>query len=228
MRGLSKRHLVATLEQAKGFDQATAKLHLEQYPTDAGAAVELAYIAGFMHGDVKGRVVLDLGTGTGRLAIAMLFFGAATAIGIEIDDDAARLAVENAVAFGFHDALHVIQADVMDLATLVRGTTVDGCTIVMNPPFGIQGPRGADMRFLETAMAFPPAGTIYSMHLSADRSRDHITARIAAAGWITSEVHQVPVILPRLYDFHVEKRKEIQVDVYRLVRQGPTGSTGSP
>ncbi|MBN2150882.1 MAG: 50S ribosomal protein L11 methyltransferase, partial [Candidatus Lokiarchaeota archaeon] len=78
------------------FEPASAKVALEQYATDAIAAVELVFNAGFVHDDLHGRLVIDLGTGTGRLAISALCMGAWRVVGLEVDPDALALARENA------------------------------------------------------------------------------------------------------------------------------------
>lgn len=59
-----------------------------------------------------GDRVLDLGTGSGILAIAALLLGAETAVGCDIDPKAARVALENAGFNGVSDRLRVYTGDV--------------------------------------------------------------------------------------------------------------------
>ncbi|NMC08539.1 MAG: methyltransferase domain-containing protein [Candidatus Lokiarchaeota archaeon] len=211
---MNKRQLISRIEQMRTFEPATAKVALEQYPTDAIAAVELVFIAGFMHDDLRGRLVIDLGTGTGRLAISAICMGAWRAIGVEIDPDALALASENATAFGLERRLDLVLGDVDQLA-LVPDRHGDGVTVIMNPPFGVQV-KGADARFLLAAMALPGVDVIYSCHLTNEKNRTFLRKLADASGWRVVELRQTTMILPKLYEFHEKKRKEIEVDIYRI------------
>src|SRR5436189_2797095 len=89
---LSKRQLEILLGKLKILDKPN--LELEQYPVSAEAASELLYMAGFEHDDLGGRVI-DLGTGTGRLAIGAARMGARETGGVDTDERALALAKEN-------------------------------------------------------------------------------------------------------------------------------------
>ena len=66
-----------------------------------------------------GSTVLDLGTGSGILAIAAVQLGAARAIGIEIDDEAIEVAERNAARNGVADRIDFLVGDAAVLAPLV-------------------------------------------------------------------------------------------------------------
>src|SRR5207247_10954812 len=93
----SKRQLEIILSKLKILE--TPKLRLEQYPVSAEAAAELLYMAGFEHDDLEGRII-DLGTGTGRLAIGAALMSAAQAIGVDVDGRALQLGTQNAKTAG--------------------------------------------------------------------------------------------------------------------------------
>jgi ribosomal protein L11 methyltransferase len=65
-----------------------------------------------------GDLVLDLGSGSGILAIAAARLGARRAIGIEVDDEAMPVAVRNARLNGVSDRVEFLEGDAADLAPL--------------------------------------------------------------------------------------------------------------
>ncbi len=66
-----------------------------------------------------GMRVLDLGSGSGILAIAAVKLGAATAAGVEVDEEAVPVAVRNAERNGVDGAVQFIQGDAAVLAPLL-------------------------------------------------------------------------------------------------------------
>jgi ribosomal protein L11 methyltransferase len=66
-----------------------------------------------------GDRVLDLGSGSGILAIAAIKLGAARAIGIEIDAEANEVAVRNAARNDVSDRVEFLEGDAATLAPLV-------------------------------------------------------------------------------------------------------------
>jgi ribosomal protein L11 methyltransferase len=66
-----------------------------------------------------GDRVLDLGSGSGILAIAAIKLGAARAIGIEIDAEANEVAARNAARNGVSDRVKFLEGDAATLAPLV-------------------------------------------------------------------------------------------------------------
>jgi len=66
-----------------------------------------------------GDRVIDLGSGSGILAIAAIKLGAARAIGIEIDPEANEVAGRNAARNGVSDRVEFLEGDAATLAPLV-------------------------------------------------------------------------------------------------------------
>ena len=73
-----------------------------------------------------GARVLDVGTGTGILAIAAALLGAADCLGIDIDDEAVRVAGENIIRNGVGDTVAIARGDLM------QGIDFDADIIVAN------------------------------------------------------------------------------------------------
>src|SRR5712664_3474111 len=89
---LSKRQLEIQLGRLRILEKPDLKL--EQYPVSSEVGSELLYMAGFEHNDLDDRVI-DLGTGTGRLAIGAALMGAKEPLGVDVDERALALAKEN-------------------------------------------------------------------------------------------------------------------------------------
>ena len=68
---------------------------------------------------VPGQLVLDLGSGSGILAIAAVRLGARRAIGIEVDEEAVPVAVRNAAINGVADRAQFLAGDAGELAPLL-------------------------------------------------------------------------------------------------------------
>jgi ribosomal protein L11 methyltransferase len=70
----------------------------------------------------RGDTVLDLGSGSGILAIAAIKLGASWAVGIEIDPEANEVAERNAARNGVADRVEFLEGDAAHLAPLVGPT----------------------------------------------------------------------------------------------------------
>ncbi len=66
-----------------------------------------------------GMTMLDLGSGSGILAIAAVLLGARVAIGIEVDDEAIPVAVRNAARNGVTEQVRFVEGDAAALAPLL-------------------------------------------------------------------------------------------------------------
>ena len=127
------------------------KPELEQYSTPVDIVVEMIKLAN-VQGDLSGNVV-DLGCGTGRLAIGAALLGAEVT-GYEIDDDALELAKN-------YSKMNDLEIEWINLAIENINKKYD--TVLMNPPFGAQRP-GADRAFLKKSLEI---GTkIWTIHMA--------------------------------------------------------------
>ncbi len=199
-RTVSKRQLEIQLEKLKILQNP--KLGLEQYPVSSDVAVELLYMAGFEHRDLRGQTI-DLGTGTGRLAIGAAMMRSMKVVGVDIDETAIALARENAVAAGVQ--VEWLVSDIYE----VEGKYD---TVIMNPPYGTRSPH-LDVRFLERAFELAPVS--YSIHKSS--TRKFLKSFIAKRNRKADGLRSMSLNIPHLFPFHHKKWESVQVDLYRIV-----------
>jgi len=197
---LSKRQLEINLSKMRIREDPD--LSLEQYPVSPEVGAELLFMASFEHRDIIGRKVLDLGSGTGRLAIGAGLLGAKEIVGVDIDPTSISLARDNASKLKVN-----VDWIVGDVAT-VQGKFD---TVVMNPPYGTRKEH-ADIEFLEQSFRY--AETVYSIHKSSTRT--FLRGFIDRHGRNVNAIRNVEMFLPHLFDFHQNKRKSISVDLYRI------------
>ena len=77
------------LSKMEGFSQPDPAK--EQYKTDSEIAATILWNA-FMQGDIKDKVVADLGAGTGVLGLGALALGAKFVFLVELDETALEIA----------------------------------------------------------------------------------------------------------------------------------------
>jgi putative methylase len=199
------KQLEMTLQRLAGFSRPQAAL--EQYQTPAPLAARLLYHA-LMKGDIEGKTVCDLGCGTGLLAIGAALLGAASVTGVDIDERALAVAVENA---------EFLDMKITFLAADVREgrcrDLIGACdTVIMNPPFGAQKAH-ADRPFIDCALAV--AGITYSIFNAGSVS--FVEAYTAQKAEVTEKIGGA-FIMKRTFAFHTRDVQEIEVEILRLKR----------
>ncbi len=180
----------------------TPQLGLEQYPVSAEVAAELLYMVGFEHRDIQGEII-DLGTGTGRLAIGAAMMGSERVVGVDIDERSIALARENAMAAGVQ-----VKWVVSDINEIVGKYD----TVIMNPPYGTRSPH-FDVRFLERAFELAPVS--YSIHKST--TREFLKRVIGRRNRRVDAVRSMSLDIPHLFPFHHKKWENVEVDLYRIL-----------
>jgi len=189
-----------TLERVPPIPSPDAEL--EQYSTPASVAADLVYTA-FMLGDVKDMDIVDLGCGTGILAIAASLLGADTVKAIDVDAESIEVAREAAKELGAE--VEFIQGDISSFA--------DRCdTVIMNPPFGAQV-KHADRAFIEKAIGM--SNVIYSLHNGNTAEFIRGFAADLEAG-VTRE-WDYEFTIRKQFDFHSHDRVEVDVTAFRIV-----------
>jgi putative methylase len=180
-----------------------------------------------MHDDIIGKTVLDLGCGTGRLALAASFLGARLVVGVDIDKAAVRIASDNAEKAGMKANAQWVISDIDAMVGRFD-------TVLQNPPFGVQK-RAADRKFLEKALEI--GEMVYSLH-NHPRTDTQLIKKLKANKGSLLQVSPSPFIqkfaeehgssveavyallmaIPRMFDFHTKKRREFVVDLYLIKR----------
>ncbi|KAF8062679.1 Mettl5 [Scenedesmus sp. PABB004] len=192
------KELHALMQDIAPFD--SPKPALEQYPTGPDIASRMLYTIESAYGDIAGRVVADLGTGTGMLAIGAALLGSPAVLGVDVDADALAVAQANADAY---DEPLPIDFVLSEVGALPRAAgRLAPHTVVMNPPFGTKaGAKGADVAFLRAAAALRPAA-IYSLHKTSTRAHIEKVA-LRELGCVSAEViAELRYALPATMRFH--------------------------
>lgn len=203
-----------TLMRLRDLERALARvpLHpspdpsLEQYRTPADVAARLVTEASGL-GDIVGRRILDLGCGTGMLAIAAALAGAAGVLGVDID--AASLRAARATA---EDVGAKVEFEEADVRTFRRPADV----VLQNPPFGAQR-KGADRPFLEAALACAPVA--YTIHHA--ETRAFVEGFAGRLGARVTHRWSARLALPRSMRHHEKVEVEVEAVVLRLERAAP-------
>jgi len=225
MGEFTQKRLVRKLDLERFLSQVkphpSPSVRLEQYTTSESVAATMLHLAAYTYGDILGKRVLDLGCGTGRLALGCVFLGAESAVGVDIDKSAVKLAAENSARLNFKTKVDWVVSDV----NAVNGKFD---TVLQNPPFGVQK-RGADRVFLEKALQV--ASAVYSLH-NHPFTDETLAKRLRKVGLLTVEaspfiakfvkehggvieaVYAMLLSIPRMFDFHTKARSEIIVDLY--------------
>ena len=161
-------------------------------------------MAGFEHNDLDGRVI-DVGTGTGRLAIGAALMGAREVVGVDVDERALAVARKNAETAAVR--IEWIQSEI----ERVNG---EFDTAIMNPPYG-NWTSHADTRFLEKALQL--AAVVYSIHKSS--TREFLPQFMTKLGAQVDQVRSMKMPIPHLFEFHEKKRATVEIDLYRILRR---------
>lgn len=207
---LRRKHVAILLSQLEPIP--SPKLRWESYTIDAESAATMVYIAAHEHNDIAGRKVIDLGCGSGILAIAASLFGAEWVVGVDIDREAIRAAIRNASRVGAK--VDFINGDIACISGHFD-------TALMNPPFG-SWHRGADVNFLRKALEI--SDVIYSLHKRSPSIRNFLSRFIPELGGTVDRVYEVDIVIGRAFNFHKKIRYRVKADLYRIISSGHKGS----
>jgi len=204
------------------------KPSLEQYTIPVDIAAVMLYIVAYTHGGVVGKTVLDLGCGTGRLALGAAFLGAKQVVGVDIDRDVVKVAFENSVRTNLKEKVQWITGDI----DAIHGSFD---AVLQNPPFGVQR-RKADRKFLEKALE--SGKVVYSLHKCPEKDKAFIKKLKASkirvvsvapspflenfierCGGKINAVYAMIMTIPHMFSFHTKRKHEFIADLYVIERR---------
>ena len=203
-RLVRKRDLERALSEIEVHPMPNA--YLEQYTTPSNVAAETLYLAAYVYDDIIDKAVMDLGCGTGRLALGAALLGAREVFGVDVDRVAVRVAQKNAGKMDAKEKTNWIVADI----DVIKGTFD---TILQNPPFGVQRKR-ADRQFITKSLEL--SSIISSFHKGGESNREFIKRFIEGHGGRVTNIFPLKIEIPRMFKFHTKRKRSIQVDLYRI------------
>jgi putative methylase len=156
----SKSSLAITLSKLEGFTDP--KVKQEQYIMDSEVGASALWNMQLL-GDIGGKVIVDLGCGTGILGIGLLMLGAKKVTFLDSDRSALYIAKKNLDKVK-SECLTIMESDFIckDIREIsIKSVKAD--LVVENPPFGTKIEH-IDTLFLEKALDIAPI--VYSFHKS--------------------------------------------------------------
>ena len=158
---VTKSRLAIILSGLGGFQGP--KVRQEQYLMDSEIGASVLWNS-YLLKDIEGKVIADLGCGTGILGIGALLLGAKSVFFVDSDKKALKTA-ENNISKVKSEDYNIGNAEFVcqDISKL----EVRADLVLQNPPFGTKL-RHNDIYFLENAMKISPV--VYSFHKSETKS----------------------------------------------------------
>jgi putative methylase len=206
----TKTRLAQQLGVVAGFEDP--RVDLEQYRTPPDVAAHLIHTAD-LQGDIESRTVVDLGTGTGMLALGAVLRGPERVVGVDLDPGPLATARANERRVAAAADVEWVRGDATAVPLCPDGPT----TVVMNPPFGAQsGNEHADRGFLATAAAIGEVS--YSVHNAG--SEAFVESFAADNGGRVTHAFAAELDLPRQFDFHEADSQTVDVEVFRIAWDG--------
>lgn len=197
---LTKSRLAVALSKLKGF--SVHNILSEQYSTDSESAAEVVWSA-YMLNDIAGKIIADLGCGTGVLGVGCLLLSAKKVHFVDNDGNALKAAAGNLIGFS-SDRYEMHQSDVGSINLKAE-------VVVQNPPFGTKREH-ADRDFL--LKAFSVANIIYSVH---KQTSTRFVERLGSdSGFKVTHIFPLRLQIRQLHSFHRRRIYRVQAACYRL------------
>lgn len=191
-----KSEILRQISKVESFEEP--KISLEQYMTPPELAADILHSA-YMQGDIEGKEVADLGTGTGIFAIGAALLGAEVTA-FEKDEDALEIAKQNAEKLNVKEFIEFEKKDIQEIDQ-------EFDIVLMNPPFSVHSEEG--MKFLEKA--FSIAEKVYTVVYGGNKTAIKDFVGNSSHELLTWQDYEIS--LPATYGFHTEEEHEAEVGV---------------
>lgn len=201
----SKSSLAIALSKLEGFKEP--KVSVEQYTVDSEIGAFVLW-NGLLKGDIRQKVSVDLGCGTGILGIGALLLGAKKVFLVDNDSSALKIAKKSLEKVKSECS---IDGEAVFVCKDIKEFSEKTDTVIENPPFGVKV-RHADKVFLERA--FEIGKVIYSFHKS--ESKRFIERLSIKNEFKITDVWDFKFPLKATYKFHSRRIKYIDVSCFRL------------
>ena len=193
----SRQELEALLTSVQGFQNP--RVELEQYMTPPRVAATILWVA-HTNFDIYQKTVIDLGSGTGILAIGAGLLEAKRVIGVELDPESVAIAESNLKQFSLEQVVF-INEDMFEIKNL------NGDTVIMNPPFGVQSTK-KDKEYLSKAFELAP--NVYSLFNYHPGNVKFLERFSEKKGFQARVEGIIDYEIPRTFTFHKKNKKVIK------------------
>ncbi|MBI2646848.1 methyltransferase [Candidatus Woesearchaeota archaeon] len=204
---LSKSRVAILLSSLKGFEEP--KVVKEQYAIDSEICASMLWNA-YLLEDIEGKVIVDLGCGTGLLGIGALLLGAKHVIFVDMDKNALEIAKYNTSKVKSERyKLGRVEFICKDIEEIRLKADI----VIQNPPFGTKV-RHSDIHFLEKALQIAPL--VYSFHKS--ETKDFLRQFFAKKNTKITHEWNFKLPLKCTFAFHRRQIHRINIICLRLER----------
>ena len=202
IKTMSKSRLAIILSGLQCFYEP--KVRSEQYLMDSEIGAEVLWNA-YLLGDIGGKVIADLGCGTGLLGIGALLLGAKQVYFVDFDKEALAIAKNNILKVKSEGSrVKLVYENVSNLK-------LQAGTVIQNPPFGTKN-KHADILFLKKALEI--AQVVYSFHKS--ETKVYLEQFSAKNNAKITHVWDFKFPLKATFTFHRRKIHRINVSCLRF------------
>ena len=202
---MRKKELEVLLSNVDGF--INPKVKFEQYLTSSSIVADIIWDA-YQKGYIEGKVVADLGCGSGIFGFGALLLGAKKVFFVDIDPDAIIIAKRNKI-FLENKLKKNFSCDFFCCSVQEFKKNVD--VVFQNPPFGTKDMH-ADRVFLEKALTVAPL--VYSFHKYSTKKFVEVFAE--DNGFHVLEVYRYKFPIKAQFSFHRSRVKDVDVGCWCL------------